>query len=761
MSTSFREGYVRQTPTGPQSVVPFGYGGGEDVSQEEWQRLRRERKSEKEAIRQEQEAKEQKQAIKQQEVRAIQQQIARRKITGQLTAEEKEAFIFKGDMLTGVRTGNQSVKLNKYLEIEERGVPTSTPSVTPQSNLLMQQTKIINQPKQNIVEPYKSNQGLSGIFAPSKIDRKLTEKYPKAFATGKEIVKFPFEVGSSVLKGTAKANLYFADELSAISQLRYKKGSGIFVKGGGDFKKASDILGTGIKSKLGYSYKSNPLFDPDIQTTAITAGFVGGSAAGGVAAGITKAAQFGFTGYQGYRTFKEPTAKNIAATAWLVGGPYLLGKITKQVKLKKGLSEAETRVIGKFGKTSPEYKQYKILETRAFKELPRSAGTTGKTWSSAQVEASWGNPKVQKITTEVLRKYKPEIVGSTTIKPQTSLKKLPRLKAGDVDIQNVPSLFGGKGKKFALELTGKLKQEGFEARMRSTADALNPGKTAYHVTLNGKEFVNIHGSSKYFLKTQAGPLLNWYESERIGAWTKDPYGVKMGNIRDQLRVKFWKGFVEMSRPKDIKDALGIKAGTDYLFKKTSAPKISLTKGRTGATTGFNKISIKRLYSGEQPKSQYSLGNLNKRTSYSPGKTYTKRSILKPTAAKYTKSYAKPKPLVLPNLYKKLIQNKYFGGEVAKPTPIKYNFGSSYAKPSTSYLFSNRQTTRSSSSFEPSKLFRRTREQSYRKRTQQFGKVKQPQAITPSLTASVFGIKGKTKSIRGKFKYGVLPKIRGI
>ena len=311
----------------------------------------------------------------------------------------------------------------------------------------------------------------------------------------------------------------------------------------------------------------NPLIytDPDVQTAMITGATTPLMMQGGlIGAGLLR----GYQAYSGYKFLKDPSSETAGHLLTMTLLPTIIDKGMKAPRVKAGYNTALKNVESSFGKNSKQVIEFKAMWNRAFKELPRDTPIKGE-WTSAQVKGSWGDAKAQQIVTSIMRKYKPKVIGSTTIKPQTTLKELPRIKARDVDVQSVGFL-SKNSKVMAQELVTALNKAGYKADMR--ARTFVDGTIKYHVRLNGKELVNIGTSSKYFTKTQAGPILNWYEFERIGAFKSDPYGIKMGNIRDQMRVKLWKGFVERTRPKDIIDAKGIKRGTDVLVEGKKIPK---------------------------------------------------------------------------------------------------------------------------------------------------------------------------------------------
>jgi len=255
-------------------------------------------------------------------------------------------------------------------------------------------------------------------------------------------------------------------------------------------------------------------------------------------------------------------------------------RIRQRIARSKMYYDIVDKLETQYGTRSPEVINFQKAWRRAFTELPKRTDVIKK-WTSKDLEVIAGDKKLTRILDEINSKYKPEVIGTTTITPQTTLRELPRGKAGDIDVQNVPALLGTKSKQMAYEIYNKLKQEGYNVRITEGSFYGNP---KYYITLNGKELINIGTSTDYFLKTQLGPLRDLFEFERIGQFRTDPEtGVRISGIRGQLRVKLAKGYGGdtsrirqlkkllkenklVGREKDIIDALGITEGTEYLFE---------------------------------------------------------------------------------------------------------------------------------------------------------------------------------------------------
>ncbi|MDD4110147.1 MAG: hypothetical protein PHS54_01185 [Clostridia bacterium] len=385
------------------------------------------------------------------------------------------------------------------------------------------------------------------------------------------------------------------------------------------------------------------------------------------------------------RQIKDYVIENPYEVATLGGLSKAELRLRQRIARSKMYYEVIDKLEFQYGSKAPEVTQFKTAWKRAFNELPKRTDIVQK-WTSKDLEAVAGDKKLTRILDEINSKYKPEVIGSTTITPQTSLKELPRGKAGDIDVQNVPALLKNKSRQMAQEIYARLQAEGYNVRMQEGDFFGNP---KYHITLNGKELINIGTDTNYFLKTQLGPLRDLFEFERIGQFTTDPVtGVRLGGIRGQLRVKLAKGYGEGStgrirelkqlmkegklvgREKDIIDALGIVEGTNYLFeggryigprsrlgvrdiyggirggvvdsvrgKLNSMNNLLTGRGGTGEYGYYEKIPTKQRKAYAQPKDYY------KKPSYDPA-----NYLIPKKAAPYKKGPTYKKPVYTPTSY---------------------------------------------------------------------------------------------------------------
>ena len=343
-------------------------------------------------------------------------------------------------------------------------------------------------------------------------------------------------------------------------------------------------------------------------------------------------------------------------------------RIRQRISRGKLFNQISDDLIRKYGTSSKEIVDFNKAWKRAFKELPKQVPITKRYTSSDLKAIAKGDSKMITIIDDVMKKYKPEVIGSTVITPQTTLKKLPRGKAGDIDIQQV-GLSGRLSKKMAYELYDKLNRAGYKVKIRE-GDFF--GNKKYHLTYKGQELVNIGTSSRYFLETQAGPLRDLFEFKRIGQFTVDPLtGIKLGGIRAQLRVKIAKGYT--GRAKDVIDVGGIVKGTEYLIKegKYIGPK---AKVGVREVVAVGKEIIYDILTGKPIKEalvkpgtyagyDYSYSLIGKRTKIIP--KYDKPKYTKP---KYVPPRYSPANYLVPKYTKpKYTKQKYVKPKYTKPT----------------------------------------------------------------------------------------------
>lgn len=368
-------------------------------------------------------------------------------------------------------------------------------------------------------------------------------------------------------------------------------------------------------------------------------------------------------------------------------------RIQRQVAYHTTIKNLEKQ----YGVGGKEVKEFKTEWDIAFKQLKRYTPPE-KSWTAKDVKPISGQKKAIQITKEWTREYKPQIIGSTVISPQTTLMKPPRGLAGDIDIQRIMMTKLGT-KKAALELFRRLKVGGVKDvgwDMSTFA-----GKPKYHITVGkhlykGKlvptEFANIGVSSKYYYG-QIEPTLGMFDIKRFG-WVKDPYGVKMASLRDQMRVKIWKGYVERARVKDIIDVKGIAKSFRTLphikstmgmggvrFTGQSPQPLSLgigVQGEIGVGGGIKDFRISRIkpisytqYTGQTLKPflfDDSVYKKRRKTKPSYGITtdigksfYTRMDKQIPSLYTRRTSYSPipPKPPITPSLYKSIKPGLFF------------------------------------------------------------------------------------------------------
>ena len=441
------------------------------------------------------------------------------------------------------------------------------------------------------------------------------------------------------LKGIPKTALYTLDTATDISNTIFNTP---------EYKKFSErFIPDNIKKNLNYNYDKKMYLDPEVQKLYLAAIMTKlGVSAPKVASIIGK----GIQGYAGYRFVKEPSYRTAGQLMALTIIPAVIKQGMKSHKVRVGYNKAIKDLELQFGKNSKEIINFKAMWKRGFEELPRQTTPT-KEWSARDVKAvdrlvKLKGKKVYNIVDSAIRKEKLKIIGSSVIKPQTTLKKPPRTAVGDVDVEMA---LKGSADRIAMDLraSGLSAKSGFSK---------TPSGTGYYVNLDGKRLINIEPSSYYY--GQIKPLIKWYEPVRYKAWTKDVHGIKMASIRDQMRVKLWKGFVEKTRPKDIIDAQGIYKGTNYLFKDSNYK------------DGLSLKSIAKLFKGKIPIKGYSLSETPKEytlPTYSKGIT----SDYYVTPNKYTKLYTPYKPNVPYTPYTPYTPTPYTPTPYTPYTPTPY------------------------------------------------------------------------------------------
>ena len=256
--------------------------------------------------------------------------------------------------------------------------------------------------------------------------------------------------------------------------------------------------------------------------------------------------------------------------------------------LKRGIDYQKTksRLIKEYGAGSQQVRYFEDAWDLAYNKLKRKLPIIKDIDISKIESAKYLNKQMIKDINNILTKYDPIVIGSLI--PPTQLKKLGgkpiRKWAGDMDIQN--SL---DSEKMIQEVYDYLKKEGVNVK-KGKNDFM--GKPKYHITINGAEFINAGTSYDYFSKTQLKPLLNLFERRKYTQ--KTPYGYNINPMRDQMRVKIQKGYVEGNRPKDIIDVEGMVdaiKGDKNLHKKELLDYF-MKKGYIIIDTGKLKINPK-------------------------------------------------------------------------------------------------------------------------------------------------------------------------
>lgn len=238
----------------------------------------------------------------------------------------------------------------------------------------------------------------------------------------------------------------------------------------------------------------------------------------------------------------------------------------------------KSKLTTEYGVGSPEVKTFEDVWSRAFSETPRGVQPM-KPFSLKYVEMAQKLPKnVQFGVENILGKYQSEIIG-TSILPAYTGQAPPRGLSGDVDVQNA-KLAGS----MASEIKGFLESKNVNVGLN---EGMWQGTPKYFLTINGKEFINIGTKPSYYFG-QIEPVMNLFDITSKGAYVSTPSGVMLASLRDQLRVKTWKGYVEEARPKDVVDVTGLlkqTEGAPYLQQPLSQTVVNMFASQKGSLYG--------------------------------------------------------------------------------------------------------------------------------------------------------------------------------
>lgn len=268
---------------------------------------------------------------------------------------------------------------------------------------------------------------------------------------------------------------------------------------------------------------------------------------------------------------------------------------------QKAFKEQFDYVYNVLPKKQTLVKEFKVNELEILKKLPKSS-----------------RAKVAKTTEKLLAKYQAQVIGSSTIVPQTKLKKTPKGKIGDVDVAK-------SSKALADELVlnlNKVLPKGYSAKAY-TKDFQGTTKYPVSILKNGKrladgknllEFVNVG--------TSLQPTSRQFDLfENIGitpsrTFVKTKSGVRLLDIKSQAKAKLYGGYFG-GRSKDIVDLKGIIKGTKSLPVKKSGfnfsfPKIKISKPGLNIKSSFGILSSGKnvkIKSGEYYYSPVKSNNL--------------------------------------------------------------------------------------------------------------------------------------------------------
>jgi len=349
-------------------------------------------------------------------------------------------------------------------------------------------------------------------------------------------------------------------------------------------------------------------------------------------------------------------------------GEKIASRLTRPIQNAIWVKLFEKKLSKEYGKNSKEYRQG-IKEVQAIFGSMKRANQVLSPYDARFVESISASPKAWKIVNKVLRQNAGDfvILGSGAIVPQTGLKRPPRGKLGDIDANSLTGSTGAK--RIATQLYTALRKGGYTKKQVSIRKSMFQGEPKYHVSfrLKGKgkfgELLNISSSIK-FTKYQIGEIGSILDLPTRFAFNKDKFGVKLLNLRDQMRSKV-KGYVE-GRGKDLKDILGLtpkfmrtitgnnKTKANSLIRafnkaRTTQRKKDLLKQFKKLLEELKKVKAK-IYKTKPPAKK---GYVIVKKKYASGKTkgysYRKKVSYKYKPVKRVTPY-KYKPTKKPKLY---------------------------------------------------------------------------------------------------------------
>lgn len=263
-----------------------------------------------------------------------------------------------------------------------------------------------------------------------------------------------------------------------------------------------------------------------------------------------------------------------------------------------------------------------------FYKLSRNTGVSLKPYTSKDVKSISADPKARRIIDGVLRKYGKyfAVIGSSTLQAQTTLKKPVRGKAGDID-SNAKNPYWAK--KITYEIYTSLLKAGYSTKQVRWFSSDFQGYPRYHVNFRqtGKgswnELINMVSSYQptYRRLPETSDLFDL--PPEVAAWARDKYGVKMLNIRDQLRQKLW-GYLTDNRVKDLPDFIkGSLAAEQMVLLKSKLAKAKTPSQKKALTQEIRKLdaSLTKIIGKKTAYSAYSAYRALPNVPYSKSGTY--------------------------------------------------------------------------------------------------------------------------------------------
>lgn len=357
------------------------------------------------------------------------------------------------------------------------------------------------------------------------------------------------DYGKTLLKGTVKIGLYVMDEAGYISQIRFNpKTKQLYVPNNVKYISQDPRLAN-AKKWLNYSFKTNPLLDPDYQNVGITLMFI---ALGAYSFGTAQKAFGVVKGKAIWDAIKDPSPYNIAVV-------YSLFLPETAGRLKK-LRAREDILVAKTGELVPLKERITQVDDIIKNSGKKIETITGKASSKARftnvknvknVDYSFGN-EIEFATYKVGSAYP-----TSEIFPARGNKLGGLIKTGRINIEE--TIVGRANRIYGKYIRETLLKKGkmSEAFIKKYYNALKAEANRIKKPVLGispkrlRGFAQAEHESIKVLPDNYKP-----KTLRFAGWTKEGFRVYTDkpyskNLKSFVKSKFTKGKIERSYTKQL------------------------------------------------------------------------------------------------------------------------------------------------------------------------------------------------------------------